>query len=81
MMDLLPFASFCRACGSDQASYRYCVTECLSNGSGGYEPIQRLGDSRTLPHLHRVCARCGYAWLERCLGLQPTAISRTAAES
>ena len=68
MLELLPFHSICAACCSTDASYKFCDDECVPIGLGRFEKSQRIGQSST-PHLHRTCSRCGYEWLERCLGL------------
>jgi len=66
---LLPFHSLCASCGGLDAARAYCETRCLANGANGFEIVSAIGQIATSPHLHVTCARCGYVWLERCLGL------------
>ena len=67
-MNMGPFNSPCAACCSLNAAFRYCMLECLPNGQGGFEGTTAI-DRPEFPHLHRKCERCGYEWLERCLGI------------
>ncbi len=47
---LLPFnENLCQKCGALEANMRYC--------SG-------CAQARTVEHVHRVCGRCGFWWLE-----------------
>ena len=69
-MRLLPFNSVCEACCSIVATYRYCTQHCEPDGNGEFVSTNVIGDSMELHHLHRKCERCGYEWLEGCLGLR-----------
>lgn len=60
--------TLCIACGGGLASYRYCVLVCQVIDGLLVTPTEVLDDP-AYPHLHRRCERCGYEWLERCLGI------------
>lgn len=81
MPDLLPFGSVCAACCNSESSVRFCALTCEDGAIPfTYEPHDRLGMA-AWPHLHRVCARCGYTWLERCLGIAADESGKQARES
>lgn len=68
--ELLPFRSLCAACLGEEAAVTFCVFRCVRNPNGVFESVDRIGDDDPAPpHLHRTCKRCGYEWLERCVGL------------
>lgn len=71
-MTLEPLNSPCAACLSLEASFRFCAEDCDEVSPGKFETAARIGEDVGHPHLHRVCSRCGYEWLERCLGLRGT---------
>lgn len=56
-------AATCPKCGYDEINVRYCIAP---------QPLKkcwfvlRFG-SNNREHLHRVCNRCHYEWLEACL--------------
>lgn len=71
------WGSPCMACFHLEATFKYCQLDCALNGDGGFEVQHRLTNDDSLgPHLHRVCKRCGYEWLEQPLGLRP--VERTS---
>ena len=48
--------SRCPACGHDKVGAKYCT---------GLRADCELGAARG--HIHRICRRCGYGWIEGCL--------------
>lgn len=69
-MQLLPFHNICAACGEKTTiTDRYCIARCRVEAPGIVEKYEALGEP-VHPHLHRTC-KCGYEWLEQCIGLDP----------
>lgn len=67
---ILAVNSMCAACFSERATRRYCTGRCVpGDGPGVYERADVCDGKGPTPHMHRICRRCGYEWLERCIAV------------
>lgn len=58
--------SKCLKCGYNVVATHYC--RCMVTGGTDGKPrcITGIGEN-DLEHLHRICERCEYEWLEGCI--------------
>jgi len=59
--------TICPMCGFVGAKYRYCVHDCKDDGTGALDAGASAMSRPPTPHLHRICQRCEYEWLEATL--------------
>lgn len=52
----------CPKCGADLVGVTWCA--------GGEWWSSRHSRCNTIEHLHRLCTRCSYEWLESCLDVK-----------
>jgi len=50
----------CQKCGHDKVTITYCRT------MNSYCPVFKMIPK--IEHLDRCCKRCGYRWVEKCMG-------------